>query len=186
LQPAAFINWKSSRSVWLTFMPCTVTQGTVFSPSCDQPATEFLGARQLEVPDVVGDADLGGAQAVHQPLPFLHHTLHRARPPGVAGDRLGAEGALVGAAAAGQDREAACVRVQPVGERLQVGVAVDLEEIVRRERQRVQVRDHRAFRAGDDLAVADEVDARNHAGQSARFQRVDQLEEEYSASPLKT
>jgi hypothetical protein len=69
------------------------------------------------------------------------------------------------------------VRVQPVGERLQVGVAVDLEEIMRRERQRVQVRDHRAFRAGDDLAVADEVDARNHVGQSARFQRVDQLEE---------
>ena len=32
-QPAAFINWNSSRSVWFTFMPCTVTQGTVFSPS---------------------------------------------------------------------------------------------------------------------------------------------------------
>ena len=63
LAPAAFIRWKSSGSVWLTFMPCTVVQGTVFRPSSTMLAAEFLGPRQFQIPDVVGDADLGGRRS---------------------------------------------------------------------------------------------------------------------------
>ena len=112
-----------------------------------------------------------------QPLPLLHHALHRSRPPGVAGHGLGAEGAFVGTAAAGEDGEAARVGIEAVGQRLQIGVAVDLEEIVGREGQRVQVRDHGAFRAGHDLVAAAEVDARDHARLFARLQRVHQFQE---------
>ena len=67
--------------------------------------------------------------------------------------------------------------VEPVGERLQVGVAVDLEEVVRREGQRVQVGDHGAFGAHDDLVPAPEVNARNDPRLAAGLERVDQLEE---------
>ena len=47
LQPAAFINWKSSRSEWLTFMPWTVTHGTVFSPSSTKRRQSSLARGSL-------------------------------------------------------------------------------------------------------------------------------------------
>ena len=116
-------------------------------------------------------------QILHQPAPLADHVIHRARPPGVAGDRLGAVGALVGAPAAGHDGVGPRFRIQPVGQRLEVRVARDFEEIVRRVRDAVEVRDQAGGRVDDDFAVFSPVQAVHRLHGAAAFERVHELED---------
>ena len=116
-------------------------------------------------------------EILHQPAPLADHVIHRARPPGVAGDRFGAVGALVGAPTAGHDGVGPRLGVQPVGEWLEVGVARDLEEVVRRVRDAVEVRDQAGGRVDDDLAVLSPVEAVDRFHSAAAFERVHELED---------
>ena len=103
LQPAAFISWNSSASAWLTFMPWMVTQGTVFSPSSISARHRSLARSSFRFQMSSVRPISVARRSLHQPAPLADDVGHRARPPGVAGDRLGAVGALVGAAPAGHD-----------------------------------------------------------------------------------
>jgi hypothetical protein len=140
-------------------------------------AAEILGPVELQVPDVVREADLGGTQVLHQPAPFADHIVHRARPPGVTGDRLRAVRTLVGAPAAGHDGVGARFRVQPVGEWLEIGVARNLEEIVRRVRDAVEVWNQAGGRVDDDLVPLPPVQAVDRFHRAAAFECVHELED---------
>ncbi len=123
---------------------------------------EFLGnqhvgqlhqPRPADVGAIVEHADLQRAQVLHQMPPLLDDVLRRTRAPFDGHDALRAEGAAVRAAAAGHDGKAARA-VDRVGGRLQVGVAIHLEQVVGRPGQAVQVGDHRAVGVAVQLTIA--------------------------------
>src|SRR5690606_27415356 len=119
----------------------------------DQQVCDLFQPLDADVGAVVEDTDLLRTQVFDQVTPLCQHILRAAAAPFDGHNALAAEGAAIGAAAAGHDAEAART-VHMVSGGLQVGVALHLKEMVGRPRQAVQVGDRRAVQVVVDLAVA--------------------------------
>ena len=98
-----------------------------------------LGPLDIQGHHIIGDSDFRGLEFHDQLAPFGDYILRGTGTPDIPGDGLGAIDALIWAAAGGDDGVGARPGIQPIGQRLQVGVPLDLVQVMRGEGQAVQV-----------------------------------------------
>ena len=139
----------------------------------DELVGQLVQPVHADVGAVVQHADLLGAVVAHQVLPLVGHVLGRAAAPLLGHNALGAEGAAVRAPARGEDAEGAGA-VHVVGGRLEVGVALHLEEVVSRPRQVVQVGNGRVVGGNVHFAVVGAVGDAEDGVEQVGF-RVEQV-----------
>ena len=106
------------------------------------PAADRLGAFQIEVEDIVDDHELADAMVAHQPLHLIEHGLCRQRPEFLRVDVV-AIGALIRATAF-RDELHRPWTLRKMPRRIELEVAVQVEHLVRRTWQRLDVRHGRA------------------------------------------